>query len=269
MVEAREPLTPVRIFNTNTQKLIVAAVPTRGDGFDPEGDFELPGVPGRGSRIDLEYVDPGGAVTGSLLPTGNEVEALDVDGETVEVTIVDAATPAVFVRAADLGVSFDEPPERLETDAALARKLERIRAHAAVAAGLAASPKEASEHVRSVPKLVLVGTADDVDIAVRALTMGRAHRAVQLTSGIALAAAAALPGTVVRGCLAGRFDATGEGAVLRVGHPSGVMELRVRVSPRGSEWHLESVTASRTARRLMEGTVFVPVAAEATLAKAS
>jgi 2-methylaconitate cis-trans-isomerase PrpF len=213
-------------------------------------------------------MDPGGAVTGTLLPTGNAVDALGVDGETVEVSIVDAATPAVFVRATDLGVSFDEPPERLE-DAALAVRLERIRAHAAVAAGLAATPDEASERVRSVPKLVLVGPTDDADIAVRALTMGRVHRAVQLTSGICLAAAAALPGTVVRGCLAGGFDATGEGAVLRVGHPSGVMELWARVSPRGSEWHLESVTASRTARRLMEGTVFVPVAAEATLAKAS
>jgi 2-methylaconitate cis-trans-isomerase PrpF len=269
MVEAREPLTRVRVFNTNTQKLIVASVPTRGGRFEPEGDYELPGVPGHGSRIDLEYMDPGGALTGALLPTGNEMDALEVDGEPVDVSIVDAATPAVFVRAADLGVSFADPIERLETDAVLAARLERIRAHAAVAAGLAATPEEASERARSVPKLVLVGTGGGADLAVRALTMGRAHRAVQLTSGICLAAAAALPGSVVRGCIASGFDATGEGAVLRVGHPSGVMELRARVSARGSPWHLESVTASRTARRLMEGTVFVPVAAEATLAKAS
>jgi 2-methylaconitate cis-trans-isomerase PrpF len=263
MVEPREPLTRVRIFNTNTQKLIVADVPTRGGSFDPEGDYEVPGVSGRGSRIDLEYMDPGGAVTGVLLPTGNELDVLEIDGETVEVSIVDAATPAVFIRAADARVAFDQPLELLEADTELARRLERVRAHAAVAAGLAATPEEASGRVRSVPKLVVVDTADDVDIAVRALTMGRAHRAVQLTSGICLAAAAALPGTLVRECLAREVDAAGEGARLRVGHPSGVMELRARVSQHGSGLRLESVTASRTARRLMEGTVFVSVRPEA------
>jgi len=266
MVETSEPLTRIRIFNTNTQKLIVAEVPTRGGSFDPEGDYELPGVPGRGSRIDLEYMEPGGALTGALLPTGNEVDVLDVDGEPIPVSIVDAATPAVFVRASEIGMSFSEPLERLETDATLARRLERIRAHAAVAAGLAETPEQATTTVRSVPKLAVVDRANGVDLAVRALTMGRAHRAVQLTSGICLAAAAALPGSIVHGCLADDLDATGDGAPLRVGHPCGVMELRVRASRGPSGWRLESVTAARTARRLMEGFVFVPVSSEAAVA---
>jgi 2-methylaconitate cis-trans-isomerase PrpF len=266
MVEASEPTTRVRIFNTNTQKLIVAEVPTRGETFDPEGAYELPGVPGSGSRIDLEFMEPGGSLTGALLPTGKERDELAVDGETIPVSIVDAATPAVFVRASDLGLSFADPVERLETDAGLARRLERLRAHAAVAAGLAETPEEATSTVRSVPKLAVVDPADGVDLAVRALTMGRAHRAVQLTSGICLAAAAALPGTVVHSCLAGDLDPTGEGGALRVGHPSGVMELRVRASAHSDGWRLESVTASRTARRLMEGSVFVPAPSEAAVA---
>lgn len=266
MVEASEPTTRVRIFNTNTQKLIVAEVPTRGETFDPEGAYELPGVPGSGSRIDLEFMEPGGSLTGALLPTGKERDELEVDGETIPVSIVDAATPAVFVRASDVGLSFADPVERLETDAGLARRLERLRAHAAVAAGLAETPEEATATVRSVPKLAVVDAADGVDLAVRALTMGRAHRAVQLTSGICLAAAAALPGTVVRGCLAGDLDPTGAGGALRVGHPSGVMELRVRASAHSDGWRLESVTASRTARRLMEGSVFVPAPSEAAVA---
>jgi len=266
MVEASEPTTRVRIFNTNTQKLIVAEVPTRGETFDPEGAYELPGVPGSGSRIDLEFMEPGGSLTGALLPTGKERDELTVDGETIPVSIVDAATPAVFVRASDLGLSFADPVERLETDAGLARRLERLRAHAAVAAGLAETPEEATSTVRSVPKLAVVDPADGVDLAVRALTMGRAHRAVQLTSGICLAAAAALPGTVVHSCLAGDLDPTGEGVALRVGHPSGVMELRVRASAHSDGWRLESVTASRTARRLMEGSVFVPAPSEAAVA---
>lgn len=266
MVEASEPTTRVRIFNTNTQKLIVAEVPTRDETFDPEGAYELPGVPGSGSRIDLEFMEPGGSLTGALLPTGKERDELAVDGETIPVSIVDAATPAVFVRASDLGLSFADPLERLETDAGLARRLERLRAHAAVAAGLAETPEEATSTVRSVPKLAVVDPADGVDLAVRALTMGRAHRAVQLTSGICLAAAAALPGTVVRDCLARNLDPTGEGSALRVGHPSGVMELRVRASAQPHGWRLESVTASRTARRLMEGSVFVPAPSEAAVA---
>jgi len=266
MVEASEPTTRVRIFNTNTQKLIVAEVPTRGETFDPEGAFELPGVPGSGSRIDLEFMEPGGSLTGALLPTGKERDELAVDGETIPVSIVDAATPAVFVRASDLGLSFADPVERLETDAGLARRLERLRAHAAVAAGLAETPEEATSTVRSVPKLAVVDPADGVDLAVRALTMGRAHRAVQLTSGICLAAAAALPGTVVHDCLAANLDPTGEGSPLRVGHPSGVMELRVRASTHSDGWRLESVTASRTARRLMAGSVFVPAPSEASVA---
>jgi 2-methylaconitate cis-trans-isomerase PrpF len=223
-------------------------------------------VPGSGSRIDLEFMEPGGSLTGALLPTGKERDELPVDGETIPVSIVDAATPAVFVRASDLGLSFADPVERLETDAGLARRLERLRAHAAVAAGLAETPEEATSTVRSVPKLAVVDQADGVDLAVRALTMGRAHRAVQLTSGICLAAAAALPGTVVRDCLAGNLDPTGEGSALRVGHPSGVMELRVRASAQPDGWRLESVTASRTARRLMEGSVFVPAPSEAAVA---
>jgi 2-methylaconitate cis-trans-isomerase PrpF len=260
MVAAVEPVTRVRIFNVNTGKLIVAHVPTRDGRFDPEGDFVLEGVPGTGSRVDLDYLEPGGSMTGALLPTGAPRQILDCAGTPVEVSIVDAANPVVFARLSDAGLSLDEPLAVLDGDAVRLARLETIRAQAAVTAGLATSPEQATAEVPGVPKMVFVAPApagSDADIAILALSMGRVHRAFQLTGGICLAIAAAIPGTLVRECLDAERYARSGGRI-RIAHPAGVMEVAsdTRQQADGT-WHAVSATSARTARRLMEGRVIV------------
>src|SRR5439155_1210643 len=132
MVVAKGDVTEVRIYNTNTRKLILATLPTPDGVFSAEGDFSMPGVPGTGARIELEYMNPGGASTGSLLPTGNPVDTISVDGMPLEVSIVDAGAPVVFVRLSDAGVRREESLAELEASEDRLVSLERIRAKAAV-----------------------------------------------------------------------------------------------------------------------------------------
>lgn len=265
LVEPTEPVTRVRLLNVNTGKLIVAHVPTRDGRFDPAGDFSLPGVPGTGSRIRLDYVDPGGAVTGAVLPTGNAVDDLAVPGVgTIPVSIVDAANPLLFVHWDALGLKGTESPDEIDSDAGLLQRLEAVRSHGAVLARIAGTPEEATAHTPSVPKLTLVGAPRDYVLTdgtllrgsattVRAamMSMGKVHRAYALTGGICTAVAAAIPGTLVA-------QAATDDPECRIGHPAGVLPLHADVRREGDTWRVAGVTAYRTARRLMEGRVLVP-----------
>jgi 2-methylaconitate isomerase len=255
LVAARDGETIVRIHNTNTRKLIVAHVPVAHGEAVVSGDFELPGVAGLGARIALDFVDPGGAGTGRLLPTGR---ARDVVGG-IEVSCVDATNPVVFVRARDLGLTGTETPAAVDADHDLAARLEKLRVEAGARMGLAESA--------AVPKIAFVGApaayaaldgahhaAADFDVLGRAISMGNCHRAFPLTVAMCLAVAAHVPGTVVHECATlapGRDD-------VRLGHPSGVLPVAARVATGGGEPRAETVTVYRTARRLMEGFVRVP-----------
>jgi hypothetical protein len=242
------PERAVRFFNTNTKKVIVAHVPIADRGAAVDGDFELPGVPGRGARIALDFLDPGGAVTGKLLPTGSPRDEL----EGVAASLVDATNPMVFVRAADLGLNGAEPPDALDADAALLARLERIRAAATVRMGMAPDLPTATERSPAVPKIALVapGGGGASDLTVRLVSMGKFHRAVALTGAMCLAVAAHLPGTLVAEA-AGRLS---PGAEVRIGHPAGVLPIAANVE----DGQAKSVRVYRTARRLMEGWVRVP-----------
>ena len=253
----------VTFFNTNTRKRVRARVPLDADGAPAvEGDFELPGVPGRGARITLDFLDPGGAVTGKLLPTGNARDRLDG----LEVSMVDATNPMVFVRAADLGLKGTEDPAALDADAATMARLEAIRAAATVAMGIAPDAATATAKSPAVPKIALVGPARDrvdlsgatipardADLNVLVVSMGKIHRAVALTGAMCLAVAAHLPGTVVQEVA----RPLRPGQDVRIAHPSGVLLLAARVR----DGVAESVVVYRTARRLMEGFVRVPARA--------
>lgn len=267
LVEPQEGITKVRFLNRNTGKVIVAHVPTRDGRFQPVGDFEIPGVPGTGAKIELEYLDPGGAVTGRLLPTGNPTDELDVPGVgTLEVSHVDAANPLVFVRWSDLGLTGEELPEQIDSDPELLLRIEAVRAAAAVQVGIAASTDEATRITPSVPKLSLVGPprpyvltdgtvmpADRIDLRASMMSMGRVHRSHPLTGAIATAVACALSGTVPA-----QVAATRDG-VTRIGHPAGVMEMAAHPYQRpDGTWTVDAVSGFRTARRLMEGWVLVP-----------
>lgn len=266
LVQPTEGTTTVRFLNLNTGKVIVAHVPTRDGRFDPSGELTIPGVPGAGSAVQLDYVSPGGAVTGRLLPTGNVVDELTVPGVgTFEVSHVDAANPLTFVRWTDLGLTGDEDPELIDSDPALLRRIEDVRAAAAVQVRIADSPEAATRSVPSVPKLSLVGpprayrTADgrtigpqDHDLRASMMSMGRVHRSHPLTGAIATAVACAIPGTV-----AAEVATTAEGRT-RIGHPAGVMDMEAHPYRTDAGWEVDSVTGYRTARRLMEGAVLVP-----------
>ena len=254
LVPFTEGETVVRVHNTNTKKLIVAHVPVADGEAAVEGDFELPGVAGRGARIALDFLDPGGAGTGRLLPTGRALDTIDG----VAASLVDATNPVVFVRAKDLGLAGTESPQAMDADPELAARLERIRASAAEMMGIpgsAANPKVAVV-APPAPFAALNGAhygADQVDLLARVISMGNCHRAFALTSAMCLAVAARIDGTVVSECDASR----GVGDV-RLGHPSGVLPIAATVSSRGGTAHAECVTVYRTARRLMEGFVRVP-----------
>ncbi|MBM3220813.1 MAG: PrpF family protein [Candidatus Rokubacteria bacterium] len=270
LVEVTSSLTKVRFHNTNTKKVIVAHVPVKDGEAAVEGDFELAGVAGRGARIALDFLDPGGAGTGRLLPTGQAREVIDG----VEASLVDATNPTVFVRAKDLGISGTETPMAIDADTALIRRLERIRVEAGRRMGIVDSAAQ--------PKIALVATptsftaldgaayeSDAVDVVARAMSMGNCHRAIPLTVSMCLAVAARITGSVVHEALGGATapgigpthgtpQVRGHSTDVRLGHPSGILPIDATVTTKdGAPW-AEKVTVYRTARRLMEGFVRVP-----------
>jgi len=269
LVPCQEPMTQVRFLNTNTQKVTVAHVPTRNGRFEPEGEYVIPGVPGTGSKIVLDFLDPGGAVTGKLFPTGQVRDVLDVpEIGHIDVSIVDAANPLVFCRCEDFGLSGQETPEQIDTNQELLHRIAVTRAAAGVAIGLADSIEEAIHSVPSVPKIAFVTRprpylqldgvlreAADVDLVARIMSMGHLHRAYALTGAICTTVAAQIPGTLVYDVVSDRARASKR---LRLGHPSGVMDLSASIHKEGARWDVEKASATRTARRLMEGDIYIP-----------
>lgn len=249
----------VRIHNTNTGKLIHARFEVDGETerYDPNGEYEMTGVPGRGSRITLSFLDPAGAKTGKgAFPTGRVVDELVLgDGRRVEASLVDVSNPGVFVRMEDLGLGIATTPGDVEGDEVLKRRLEEVRQKGAEKMGL-------DPMVQSVPKIVLVGTPakgeEGIDIRCLALSMGQAHKAVPLTLALCLGAAAGVKGTIPYQLQRKREDGEDKPAsealstTVVIGHPSGNVEIGTRVK------HGEVVSAElhRTAKILMKGEVF-------------
>jgi len=227
-------------------------------------------LPGRGARIALDFLDPGGAVTGQLLPTGRRRDELSAPGlGRIEASLVDATNPMVFVRARDLGLSGTESPAALDADARVMAKLEAIRATGAVAMGIAPDPATATAQSPAVPKIALVASpraytalsgeeisAEAADLNVLIVSMGKIHRAVALTGAMCLAVAAHIEGTVVQEVARAPASSPGgfsPGQDVRIGHPSGVLPLAALVR----DGVAEKVVVYRTARRLFEGYVRV------------
>jgi 2-methylaconitate cis-trans-isomerase PrpF len=262
LVDPDSPTTVVRIWNTNTNKLIEATVATRDGQAAVEGDYAIHGVHGSGARIDLAFVDPGGAVTGKLLPTGQVRQELAVpEYGQVTVSIVDATNPIVFVAAEQLGLSGVELPEALSADPALLAKLDAIRRTAALAAGIPPS--------RAIPKIAFVAppqaytttggeriAATGVSFLARTLSMGLPHPAYAVTGAVGTAVAARIEGTLVHAVA--DLDTNDRLVPVRIGHPAGSMEINVEVQPVGNQWEVRRAVVGRTARRLMEGSVLVP-----------
>jgi 2-methylaconitate isomerase len=245
----------VRIHNTNTGKIIVARFPVEGGALATTGDFALDGVAGTAAPIKLEFLDPGGAKTGKLLPTGKAVEQLDLHGfGTVEASCVDAANPCVFIAAEAIGKFGDELPGDLENDPAFLKVMEAIRRSASVAMGLTPD-LDAAAALASIPKVAMLsapqdaptlsGTlaASDHDLAVRMISVGQPHRAVPITGAICLGVAARVPGTI-----AARLCTAQDGPI-RLGHASGTTVVDAQVEHGEARYG----AVYRTARRLFEG----------------
>jgi 2-methylaconitate cis-trans-isomerase PrpF len=267
LVRATEPVTTVRIYQVNTKKRIVAKVPVKDGLYDETGDYAIAGVPGTGNKIALHFVEPGGSLTGKLLPTGNATDVIEVPGiGEIKVSIVDAANPVVFVKAEDLGLTGREIHE-IDADENIRAVLEAIRARAAVMIGLAATPEEASEIYQAVPKVAFVSKSGEyrtvtggmvkknqIDLIGRIISMGALHKAYAGTGAICTAGASRIPGTVV----CEMADGGSQKENIRIGHPGGIIEIGAKVEHQGEGYRYIEAIVGRTARRLMEGYVCVP-----------
>ena len=265
LVAPVEPETVVRIFTTNTGQVVTARVPVR-DGLPLcEGNCAIAGVPDPGATISLDFGDCSGAMSGRLLPTGHATDEIALGDRIVRVSLVDAATPFVFVDASDLDATGRELPAEIQSNELLRERLESVRGWAAVQLGLVESGEAAVERSPNVPRVIMVSaptdyvattgepvSAADCDLVVRQLAMQKPHRALAVTGAVCTAVASVLPGSVVRNCTRARGD--GE---RRIGHPAGVLRVsaRMRETPEGP--CIESAEIERTARLIMDGTLYV------------
>jgi len=255
----------VRIHQVNTRKLIHARFPVRAGRAAVRGDCAIAGVAGTGARIRLDFLEPGGSQCGALLPTGNPLDVLAIPGfGPLRASLVDAANPAVFVAARDLGLTGAETPDAIEARPALMALLDVIRRHAGVAMGLGDTPAAVG---LASPRIALVAgptaartlagemlDAAGHDITVRMLSMERPHRAVPMTGALGLAVACRIAGSLPQ-ALATRGARPEE---IRVAHPSGMLAVGAEVRHDNRGWHADSAVVFRTQRRLMQGAVAVP-----------
>ncbi|WP_286784971.1 MULTISPECIES: 2-methylaconitate cis-trans isomerase PrpF [Pseudomonas] len=258
----------VRIWQANIQKTIVAHVPVSAGQVQETGDFELDGVTFPAAEIVLEFLDPSddGEEGGSMFPTGNLVDDLEVPGVgTFKATMISAGIPTVFVNADDIGYQGTELREDINGDPTALARFEAIRVAGALRMGLIRTAAEAATR-QHTPKVAFVAKpksyaassgkavqAGDVDLLVRALSMGKLHHAMMGTAAVAIGTAAAIPGTLVNLAAGG-----GERTAVRFGHPSGVLRVGAEATRIDGEWVVKKAIMSRSARVLMEGWVRVP-----------
>lgn len=261
----------VRIWQANIGKTIIAHVPIEDGQIRETGDFELDGVAHPAAEIVLEFVDPaedGGG--GSMFPTGNLVDELEVPANLVpsgrlRATLIDAGIPTIFVNAAEIGYTGTEPREAINRDPAALARFEALRTVGALRMGLIARPEEAQRR-QHTPKIAFVAPpadyiassgktvrAGEIDLLVRALSMGKVHHAIMGTASVAIAAAAAVPGTLVNVAAGG-----GMRNEVRFGHPSGTLRVGAEAGRIKGQWAVTKAVMSRSARVLMEGCVHIP-----------
>jgi 2-methylaconitate cis-trans-isomerase PrpF len=260
----------VRIYNTNTRKMIVSRFALDEGRAAVDGDFVLPGVAGKGAPIRLDFLNPGGAATGKLLPTGNPLDRIETPDGYLEASMVDAANPCIFVAAEAMGMSGTELPEELENNRILLERLEAIRIAASLRMGISATPEEAARKP-SIPKIAMVTagkdartlsgetlSADSADITVRMVSLQQPHRAVPLTGAMSLAVASRIEGSIVHRMAR---QPAGMDEPVRIAQPSGLIVVGASVRRDGDSWLAEQATVYRTARRLMDGAVYVRASA--------
>lgn len=267
LVPVVEPITTVHLLNRNTDKYIDVTVPCENGTFAQDGDCHIAGVDGTAAELKVKFLNPAGAKTGKLLPTGNVLDVLDIPGfGKIEATIIDVSNPMVLVRAEDVNATGMELPEEVNSNAELCEVLEKVRGTAACMMGFAKDLKDATENSPAVPKVGFTtspksyteigGTqvnAEDMDICARVISVFKCHKACPLISASSIAVAAALDGTMVKKIMGDGVDTEN----VRIGHPSGIMTMCPEVVVKDSEAEVPAVAVQRTARRIMDGNVYV------------
>lgn len=268
LVEIKEPVTTVRMLNRNTDKRIEATVPIENGAFALEGDCRIAGVDGTAAEIKVNFMNPAGAKTGKLMPTGNPADTLDIPGfGKLEVTILDVSNPTVMVRAEDIGLQCIELPDEVDGDEKTSDLLERIRGTAACIMGFAKDLDDAAQNSPAVPKVGFFSTpkaftdisggqvnAGDMDLCVRVISVFKCHKACPLTSASSFAVAAMLEGTVVNRMNENALTSKNS---VRIGHPSGIMTMYPHIERKEGDIDVSGVAVQRTARRIMDGTIYI------------
>jgi probable AcnD-accessory protein PrpF len=258
-------LCTVRIWQKNIGKTIIAHVPMHNGAVQETGDFELDGVTFPAAEVAIEFLDPADG-DGDMFPTGAVVDDLEVPGlGCLKATLINSGIPTIFVNAADIGYSGTELQDDINNDAAALEKLEKIRAYGAVKMGLIQDVAEAATR-QHTPKVAWVAppqgytassgkavAAADIDLLVRAMSMGKLHHAMMGTASVAIGTAAAIPGTLVNLAAGG-----GEREAVRFGHPSGTLRVGAAAAQENGRWTATKAIMSRSARVIMEGWVRVP-----------
>lgn len=267
LVNTEEGTTTVRIYNTNTDKVIAADVTTSNGHVVYDGDFQIAGVPGTASPIRLKFLDPAGTLGKGLLPTGNATDTLEIPGfGLVEVSIVDAANPLIFVNAEALGLTGRELPDELNADKKKLELLETVRGMAAQKLGLTDNYKKSAWETPGIPKMTFVAKTDnyvtsdgkevkkeDIDLLSRMMSMQKTHPSYAMTGAMCTAAAAVIPGSVVQQVLNPAADTQ----FIRIGHPGGVLECGVDYEMKENQPVIEDTFGFRTANLLLEGTAVI------------
>ena len=255
----------VRIWQANIQKTIIAKVPITAGEVQETGDFELDGVTFPAAEVEVAFIHPS-AGDGAMFPTGSLIDDLQVQGVgTLKATMINAGIPTIFLNASDIGYNGTELQAGINSDSKALAMFESIRAHGAVRMGLIENVEQAAGR-QHTPKVAFVGkpigyisssgkpvTAGQIDLLVRALSMGQLHHAMMGTAAVAISVASAIPGTLVNLAAGG-----GERKAVCFGHPSGTLKVGAEVSQENGDWSADKAIMSRSARVLMEGWVRIP-----------
>lgn len=267
MVPAVEPITTVRIRQTNSNSLLIAEVPVKNGRACVDGDFHIDGVPGTGAKVVMNWSGTVGTLSGKLLPTSHAKDVIHVKGRDYTVSLVDAGNPLVFIPASELGMRGIETPREIEDNAELMDTIQAIRSEAAVLFGLVDNPAKAAEESPYNPFFSIISPSADyeatngvgvkkeqVDVIARLSFMLKMHKTYPITGTVCTGAAARIPGTVVWDALS---NAAREGTTIRIGHPAGVVPVEAEAIYHGGETCITRLGVYRTARRIMDGLVYV------------
>ena len=271
LVKITEPFTTVRVHNTNTGKILVEKVKVEDGMAVVDGNYAIAGVPGTSEKIEIDFSDTAGSKTGKLLPTGNTIDKMTVDGVgEIEFSLVDAANPVVFVRAKDLGLTGIETPSQIDKDERILKILEEIRGNAAIIVGAAKDLDDALKNSPAFPMVAFVSEAqtykdfttgkvideETLDFVSRLMFMQVMHKTYAGTGTICTGSAARIKGTIVNEVMEAKNK--GKKQIINIGHPAGIIDIDVAAHEEKNEWKLDKAAINRTARRIMDGFCYTP-----------